>query len=372
MKNDSMLVVSNFKQDAGTEHMVQKFISYFASNHRISLYAAFLKGECFKKSAKACESVVKLPSGRARYFTQILIFWLVIVIKRPSKVVVFNYQLGMPYGVALSLVPKLLRPPSFLVHHLPVAWIEDVKERSRMTQSFKHFNLHITPSSALAKELVKAISSVAEGAVKVVPNGIDIQGIQKKSEAQSEDAMRDKSIRWCCVYVGALRPDKRVDRLLYCFSQLPEQKDVKLVFVGDGSARLSLENLAKDLGVSQACKFVGHQQNPYPFVKQADILVQASDWETFGLSLLEAMSLGIPVLAMGDNSEGLQDVLQDGVQGRLIVSGSEKEFVSAWSDLFQDTHKRKTMALEGLKQAMNFSEHRMLKQYGDIICKICK
>jgi len=254
-----------------------------------------------------------------------------------------------------------MRPRSVLIHHLPIAWIDDYKERERIKNNFPAFDLHIVPSTGLANALSEVVSTLDKESIKLVPNGVDIQRIKKLSEQGKGFA--NKGSRWNCVYVGALRPDKRVDRLLRCFSALPEREDVQLTLVGDGESRKELENLAVELNIEHLCVFVGYQQNPYMYINQSDLLVQASDWETFGLSLLEAMSLGVPVLAMGDHSEGLKDVLQNNIQGRLIESGSEEEFTYHWSQLLHDTKTRRNMALAARKKAELFSKEQMLLKY---------
>lgn len=366
MKKALVFVAGSFKQDAGTEYMMFELISHLEEKYILELFAPHTAGNYYEQSIASCNLVKKMSSTRASYWKQACLLWFEIIMKKPEKFIVFNYQLGMSAGLALSWLPKFMKPKAVLIHHLPIAWIDDDKEKERIINNFPVFDLHIVPSTGLAIGLSGVVPALDKESIKVVPNGIDIQQIKCLSE-QGEGVLKKEKCWWGCAYVGALRPDKRVDRLLRCFSTLPERENVQLTIVGDGVSRKELEKLTIELGVGHLCVFVGHQQNPYTYIRQSDLLVQASDWETFGLSLLEAMSLGVPVLAMGDHSEGLKDVLQNNIQGRLIESGSEEEFTYHWSQLLHDADTRKSMAIAATKQAKLFSKEQMLLKYDGYI-----
>lgn len=361
MAKDRIIVAASFNHDAGTEHMAWQFIGDFASRHAIRLYAGNTQGMLFQQSAERCKRVVRLHRGRGAYWRQGL--RLLAAMPGANALVVFNYQLGMSAALALNLIPAGWRPLSMLVHHLPIAWIRDAVELRRMSRHFPVFDMHVVPSHAMAEALLQTVPSLSRDKIRVIPNGIDITAMRAAAAACTVEADTWPSRRWRCVYVGSLRPDKRVDRLLRCFRQLPEASEVLLVLVGDGSEHKRLQKLAEELGVAGSCMFAGQQANPYAYIDGADLLVQASDWESFGLSLLEAMALGVPVLAMGDHSEGIRDVLEDGVQGRRIDSGDETEFARAWSQLLHDEPARRRMGEAGRHQAERFSLEAMLAEY---------
>jgi glycosyltransferase involved in cell wall biosynthesis len=111
---------------------------------------------------------------------------------------------------------------------------------------------------------------------------------------------------------------------------------VRLILLGDGSLRGELQNLCQQLGLhffdaqendgfdSEAkVYFLGFQQNPYPLISRAQLLLLTSHWEGLPIALLEAMSLGIPGV-VSDCSEGIRDLWQlsganvdDREEGRL-------------------------------------------------------
>jgi glycosyltransferase involved in cell wall biosynthesis len=138
---------------------------------------------------------------------------------------------------------------------------------------------------------------------------------------------------------GWLIPRKRWDVFLRVAQQVLRQRPKTLfVIAGDGPERDSLQKLAADLGISHAVRWLGWQQNMARFYHTLDLLLFNSDWDAVGLTPLEAMSYGIPVVASIING-GLPEIVGDR-NGAVIIDRHDTDRLAASIDIFLDSHVR--------------------------------
>lgn len=131
-------------------------------------------------------------------------------------------------------------------------------------------------------------------------------------------------------YVGRLHSVKRPDRFIDTVALLRDEGiDVQAWLVGDGDERQRLEHQCRDKGLNDRVTFWGFQQNPYPFIAQANALVIASDAEGFSLVMLEALTLGTPVVAT--RCAGPTEVLSHG--GGLLTDFTPEALATAIKEL---------------------------------------
>ncbi len=97
--------------------------------------------------------------------------------------------------------------------------------------------------------------------------------------------------------VTGLRPEKNLGRLLRAFAAARREHDLRLLIVGDGSERAHLQAQAQALGIAGDVTFTGYLQAPQERLREMDLFALSSDTEQQPISMLEAMALGIPVIA---------------------------------------------------------------------------
>lgn len=154
----------------------------------------------------------------------------------------------------------------------------------------------------------------------VINNPINITQIQNLAVQKSVSYSG-----FTCVVVGSLVNRKGQSRLLYSMWRLFQiGYHFHLYLIGEGNEEKSLKELSHILNIFEYVHFVGFQRNPYPYIKNADLLISSSITEGYPLVSCEALSLGIPVLATDCTRN--RDVLQDGKYGLLVENTEEGIF----------------------------------------------
>lgn len=361
-----VLAFGRFDGDGGTEHISAAVIEDISRHCDVLLWAWGRSGHFFATLIPHVQNVHRFFTGRWSGVRNAVRLWLFIGALRPQALIAFDYRMALPLGMALSWLPKSRRPRSVLSHHLPIAFRLDQagsRERARAHAYLPLFDVHTVPSPAITGDLRQALPAIPAQRIRILPNGIDAAALQRQAEQPFLLPSSPTGVRFHCVSVGALRPDKRVDLLLQAMHELPDREHCQLVIIGDGPERGRLEAMAGELDLAERCLFLGAMGNPHPLLARADLFVQISRRETFGLAPLEAMAHGVPVLAMCEHGDGLRTVLQDGVQGRLIEGANLQAFVQAWHSLLADAGMRRRMGEAGKLQAQRFSARDMCQGY---------
>ncbi len=172
-------------------------------------------------------------------------------------------------------------------------------------------------SQWLKDETVKAFGC-ENCRVNVVPNFVDPTVFDR---ARYGDALRQElgGGRRVLMHISNFRPVKRVRDVVRVFAKVRTQVPSVLVMVGDGPDRHAAEEEARALGVASDVRFLGKIDVVAPLFAAADLYVFPSETESFGLSALEALSSGTPVVA--SRVGGVPEVVRDGVTGALVPLG---------------------------------------------------
>lgn len=122
------------------------------------------------------------------------------------------------------------------------------------------------------------------------------------------------------IAVGRLTPQKDFQTLLKAFALVHQRHPSRLILLGEGEERRSLEALATALGIVEDILMPGFLENPYCLMARAKVLVLSSAWEGFGNVLVEAMAAGTPVVST-DCQSGPREILDNGKYGKLVPVG---------------------------------------------------
>ncbi|MEK4669107.1 CDP-glycerol glycerophosphotransferase family protein [Niallia sp. FSL R7-0271] len=132
------------------------------------------------------------------------------------------------------------------------------------------------------------------------------------------------------IFIGRIHQhDKRLDILLRGLQFL--DGDWRLRLIGEGPDEAQIKELSTELGINSNIEWLGWQENPWETIDEASLLVLSSDYEGFGLVLVEALSRGIPVVST--SCSGPLDIVEDGKNGWLYPIGDYKALGSILNDI---------------------------------------
>lgn len=209
----------------------------------------------------------------------------------------------------------------------------------------------ITPASKIKDEL---ISFGVKKPIIVIPSGVDLEKFNKKQKGylrKKTGIIGGKIL----LYVGRLGKEKSVDFLLYAF-QLIHDRDSQahFVLVGDGPEKNSLKQLAKKLNIERNVYFMGliDQMEMGKVYTDCEIFVFASQTETQGMVILEALASGVPVVAVKDSV--YDGIIKDKMNG-ILVDGDPKMFAAACLKILNNISYRKKLSDFAAKSMQEFS-----------------
>lgn len=227
--------------------------------------------------------------------------------------------------------------------------------KTRLTYIYKKYNLFLSVVPELAQLIGNAFNLPNS---KELINPIDQQLIIQKSQSESPDFHKSDKLNICSV--GRLNKQKRFDMLINAASKLDKSK-YQLFILGEGEERENLQNLITQNQLENNVYLIGNKSNPYVDIKQCDLLVSSSGWESFGLTILEAMILKTPVLST--NTVGARFLLNKGKLG--FIAGNDNEFLGMLKELVDNPDKLNCHIDDAFDYAMQFDS----VEYKDKIIK---
>jgi N-acetyl-alpha-D-glucosaminyl L-malate synthase BshA len=172
-------------------------------------------------------------------------------------------------------------------------------------------------------------------------------------------------------HVSNFRKVKRVEDVVAVFAKVNEKVPSKLILVGDGPERYSIEKLCREYGICDRVIFIGKVRDTAHVLEIADIFLLPSETESFGLAALEAMAVGVPVIS--SNAGGIPEVNEHGVTGYLSNVGDIEDMVQNTLAILSTEHMLSTFKENALKRSHDFHLEKILpmyeKIYDDVLIK---
>lgn len=196
------------------------------------------------------------------------------------------------------------------------------------------------------------------GKTSVLYNTIDDDEIRRKAEL-SVSGMPEKR-RLTAVTLGRLTHQKAYDRLLQVHKQLlQEGVNHDLWILGEGPDRAQLETFIAENGLTDSVCLLGYCDNPYPYIKEADLLVCSSRYEGFSTFVTEGMILGKPVVTT--DCTGMRELLGDSEYG-LITANDEDALLDGMRQMIRDDTLRAAYAQKAANRGLDFSAAQLTEQ----------
>lgn len=164
------------------------------------------------------------------------------------------------------------------------------------------------------------------------------------------------------MHISNFRTVKRVRDVVRIFAEVNREVPSVLVMIGDGPDRPAAEEEARMLGVADSVSFLGKLDQIAPLLAAADLFLLPSQSESFGLSALEALASGVPVI--GTNAGGLPEVVRDGETGVLGGVGDIPGMAAASLEILQDPKRWSEMSkLAAADARERFSRDAIVSKY---------
>ncbi len=217
---------------------------------------------------------------------------------------VINEHIPMDYDIYVSfnyLLPTFMLPKN----KKTVAWIHgDVydlvnrypnqkvmtDEIDLQREAFRKVD-RIVAISDITEQSLRELFQEQQEKIRVIYNGINTDRVRNLAKEAPLIRLETPAI----VFVGRLDENKNPLRMLEIFRKISEKRgDVNLYYLGKGELREQLEDKIKKYNLSERAFLLGYVKNPYPIIRQANVLVMTSISEGFPMALLESVTLGVP------------------------------------------------------------------------------
>ena len=195
--------------------------------------------------------------------------------------------------------------------------------------------------------------------IKVIPNFTNIK--KSKESSPCKRTVMAKPEELIVTHISNFRKVKRIDDVVRIFYGIQQKLPAKLIMVGDGPEREIADQLCKDLGIKSKVLFLGNTSDIDRILCFTDLFLLPSASESFGLSALEAMAAGVPVVS--SNTGGLPEVNEEGVSGYLCPTGDVKAMAEKAIYILEDKTRLAQFKQNARKVAERFDEDRIVPMY---------
>ncbi len=214
-------------------------------------------------------------------------------------------------------------------------------------------------SEYLKQETVEHFDIPAER-ITVIPNFVDTR-IYDRARYRCLKKSLGVSNEKVLMHISNFRPVKRVQDVVRIFAAVNEKIPSKLIFVGDGPDRPGAVEEVGRLGLDRRVLFLGKQDSVAELLACADLFLLPSASESFGLSALEAMASGVPVIAT--KVGGVPEVVEDGVAGVLAEPGDIDTMTEAALAILGDPDKWRRTSAAAREAALRFRVESVVPMY---------
>ncbi|OIJ11268.1 hypothetical protein BKP37_16635 [Anaerobacillus alkalilacustris] len=345
----------------GAERVVVNIVKYLdRDKYQIRLIVLDYNGP-FKKEVPNDIEIINL--GRKRVRESILPITKEIIKFKPDYV--FS-TLGYLNFLLILLIKVLQIKTKIIVREssTPSKYINQLPIIKKKLYSYLYKSLYpkadmiIAQCNSMQEDLVNNFN-IDKNKVATIYNPIDIESIKFKMKQKNTFNINNVNI----VAVGRLVYAKGYDILLHSISLLSEKyPNLQLHILGDGPLKEDLIQLTNDLNLNKHVNFLGFTENPYPYIRSADLYVLSSRWEGFPNTLLEALACGTNVVATNCKS-GPKEIIGDNNYGYLAKS---EDPISLYEVMCMALNEKK----DTQKRAEDFSINKIIKDYESLFDSI--
>ena len=220
----------------------------------------------------------------------------------------------------------------------------------------------IANSSGSAYDLA-TLTGLPVDSIHIIANPIDIDAIRDYGKTFPNHPWFHSDEYQVILATGRLTEQKGFDVLIKAFLLVNKKKpDTRLIILGEGEKRQELNELVKSLGIADKVSLPGFMNNPYSYMNHSTLFVLSSRWEGLPNALLEALTLGTPIVATKCPS-GPSEILENGKYGKLVPVDDYNELANAILTTLSTPPDRQTLKA----RANNFSIDKIVDECLNIL-----
>jgi N-acetyl-alpha-D-glucosaminyl L-malate synthase BshA len=293
------------------------------------------------------------------------------------KIDVIHVHYAVPHAISAFIARSILgekSPPIITtLHGTDISLIgRNPALRSAVRLAIESSDYVTAVSRWLQRETSRSLKTKKE--IQIIHNFLDIENFTRIDEQpggccpRKHFAPKNERI---IIHISNFRPVKRVADVVRTFHLIRREIPAVLLMVGDGPERIQAESLASQLRISKSVFFLGNQIDISRFLAMSDLMLFPSEFESFGMAALEALSFGVPVI--GARSGGLPEVVKHGRQGYLLPPGESRAMAEKAINLLLDPEAMGRMKRACIQRAKrSFDAKSRFPEYIDLYKKAMK
>ncbi len=286
-----------------------------------------------------------------------------------QKLDLLHVHYAIPHASAAYTAKKILQkneginiPVITTLHGTDITLVgKDSTYKPVVTFSINESDVITAVSENLRDETYKTFEIEKE--IEVIHNFVDVNRFSKRPIDAFKKALAPNGER-VLMHASNFRKIKRVEDVIKIFAKVNKQIPSKLMMVGDGPERPMAENLCRELHLCDEIRFVGKQEQMEEIMVISDLFLLTSDYESFGLSALEAMAAHVPVVS--SNAGGLPEINIHGETGYLAPVGHINEMAEYSIRIIQDDETLKGFKQRAYEQACRFDIQYIVPRYEEL------
>ncbi len=282
-----------------------------------------------------------------------------------KKMIKEEYDIIVSYleGATTRIVSGCLNPKTKLIN-----WVHnETKELNDLTKTYRNYNefkncmkkydktIFVSNTAKISFEQKTKLNLKSE----VVYNLVEDEKIRNMANEEVTDIKFDKD-KINLISVGGLVHQKGYGRLLRIYKKiLEEDKDIHLYILGEGNKRKDLERYINQNNMEKYVTLLGYRENPYKYVKKADLFVCSSYYEGYSTAVTEALIVETPVITT--LCSGMEELLESGKYG-VITENSEDGLYNALYNIVKDRNKLKEYKRLAIERSKYFDLKKNLQE----------
>lgn len=289
---------------------------------------------------------------------------LVDVIKN-AQIDVLHVHYAIPHAYAAYMAKKMLLDEGIQIPIVTTLHGTDITlvgshpfYRPAVTFSINHSDRVTAVSESLRQDTLRLFDIKTK--IEVIPNFIDVEKIESVGKPCERSLLAQKEEK-ILTHISNFRPLKRIMDVIAIFEQLSSEIPCKLMMVGEGPEKIKAIDYVEKKGLDDKILFLGNSNEIDKILCYSDLFLLPSEKESFGLSALEAMAHGVPVIS--SNAGGISEVNKQGYSGFLAPIGDIDTMSARAKDLLLNKKLHSKFKKQAKQQANLFSLDKIVGKY---------